>query len=141
MNLLSLSLAFFLAVTLESTILNIPLVLILLLVLFVRNKTPEIFFLAFILGFLLDVLKLQRAGVSSIYFLITLFIIFLYDKKYEINTLRFVVISSGTVSIVHLSLFSNPSVLQIVFSIIIGVISYICIGYINKFKVTKKSSR
>jgi len=85
--------SFILALLLEVTVVRLPLVLFLLLILFVRKKNPEIFVFALFIGILLDILNLQRIGITSMFFLVLLFLVHLYDRKYEINTLPFVLIS------------------------------------------------
>lgn len=84
----------FTGLMIETTFLKIPFVLIILLVIFLRFKNQGIFFLAFVMGILLDSLNIQRLGISSLLFLLFLFCVSLYEKKYQIKTLPFVIISS-----------------------------------------------
>lgn len=124
MNFLLLLITFFLAVILEITVIKIPLSLILLLVLFVRNKTPVIFFLALIVGAILDLSRVQVIGLTSIYFLIVIFLVFLYDKKYEIDTLSFIVISSVIISAINAFIYDMPVLTHVFLSLILGIFLY-----------------
>jgi len=113
--------SFILALLLEVTVVRLPLVLFLLLILFVRKKNPEIFVFALFIGILLDILNLQRIGITSMFFLVLLFLVHLYDRKYEINTLPFVLISCVG-GVLGQSLISYNSVIwiHILASIFIG---------------------
>jgi len=113
--------SFILALLLEVTVVRLPLVLFLLLILFVRKKNPEIFVFALFIGILLDILNLQRIGITSMFFLALLFLVHLYDRKYEINTLPFVLISCVG-SVLGQSFISYNSVIwiHILASIFIG---------------------
>jgi cell shape-determining protein MreD len=113
--------SFILALLLEVTVVRLPLVLFLLLIIFVRKKNPEIFVFALFIGILLDILNLQRIGITSMFFLALLFLVHLYDRKYEINTLPFVLISCVG-SVLGQSFISYNSVIwiHILASIFIG---------------------
>lgn len=86
-------LAFILALLVESTILQVPLILILLVLFFVICKDARIFPLAFGMGLLIDIFLFKPVGVSSIFFISFLFFVSLYDRKYEIRTLPFIMLS------------------------------------------------
>ena len=83
-----------LALILEGTVTSLPLVLICLLCFAIIFRSPAIFFIAFISGLLLDLLTLHAVGGASIYFLFFLLLVFLYQRKYEIDSLPFVILSS-----------------------------------------------
>ena len=82
------------AVLLEGTIISLPLVLVCLLCFLIALRSQSIFYLAFIAGLALDIFKLQPLGSTAIYFIIFLYIIVLYQNKYEIDSYPFVIFSS-----------------------------------------------
>ncbi len=113
--------SFILALLLEVTVVRLPLVLFLLLIIFVRKKNSELFVFALFIGILLDILNLQRIGITSIFFLSLLFLVHLYDRKYEINTLPFVLISCvGCVLGQGLIIYNSVIWIHILASIFIG---------------------
>jgi cell shape-determining protein MreD len=89
-------LLFFFAIIVESTIISIPLTLVGLLVLFVNKKDTSIFLYAWLTGVLLDIAYVRTIGLTSIFFTTFIFLVSLYDKKYEIRTLPFCIIAICT---------------------------------------------
>jgi rod shape-determining protein MreD len=109
------------AVLLEGSITSLPLVLSMLLVLAVNLRKQDVFVAAFLAGFLLDVLLVRPVGVTSIFFLCMLLLVFLYEKKYEIKSLFFVVLFAGLSSALYLMIFHSPDFfLQVVISTLIA---------------------
>lgn len=116
-----LPLGFFFIVLLESTILSIPLTLIVLLLFFVFKKSSEVFLYAFIAGLLLDITHVRTIGVTSIFFVLFLFLVSLYDKKYEICTVPFVMAAALVGSLANAYLFGHQSLLlQGIFGCVVG---------------------
>lgn len=87
---------------LESSLTTIPLVFISLLCLTVFYKNNFIFFLAFLFGILIDVLAFNTIGISSMFFVIFIFLVLIYQKKFEITTYPFVLITSFFGSLIFL---------------------------------------
>lgn len=85
---------FFLSIVLESTFVQLPLALVFLLIIFVKRKTTGVFEAAFIIGIILDIFIMRRVGLTSLFFTVFIFLVSLYDRKYEIHTFIFVVVSS-----------------------------------------------
>jgi|WetSurMetagenome_2_1015567.scaffolds.fasta_scaffold581908_2 cell shape-determining protein MreD len=120
------TLLFFLALLLESTVIHLPLILILLLILFVNNKSYNVFILAFFLGLLLDIMTVQRLGTSSLFFLVFLFLVYLYDRKYRIKTLPFVSIAAGIAAFLYTWIITNNiSLIGILISTIISAATFL----------------
>lgn len=101
-------LLFILALLLESTLTTVPLVLLALLCLAVARKKTWIFPLAFFSGILLDILLVRVVGLTSLFFLVYLFFVLLYDRKYEIRTLPFIMVSAFVGTLLYGVLFSLP---------------------------------
>lgn len=74
----------------EAMFFRIPLVLIALLLLFVLYRETWLFVAALLSGLLLDLLLLQTVGLTSIVFILFLFVVFLYEKKFEIASQVFI---------------------------------------------------
>ncbi len=107
-----LSIIFLLVIILEGSFISIPFALLFLLFLVLKNREPWVFVLAFFSGFLLDSLYLRSFGATSIFFLIFLFAVTLYEKKFEIENLSFVIIASFIGTFFYFSLFGNFFVIQ-----------------------------
>jgi len=85
---------FLLCFFLETTVIAIPLVMLWLLVSIVIIQEEWLFIVAFFIGLLLDSVSFSRLGMHSIFFLLFSFLIFLYEEKFEIHNMLFVVIFS-----------------------------------------------
>ena len=107
-----LSILFLLAVILEGSFISIPFVLLFLLFLTLKNREAWVFIFAFISGLLLDSLYLRDLGATSIFFLVFLFFVTLYERKFEIASLSFVIIASFLGTFIYFSFFGNFFVMQ-----------------------------
>lgn len=121
------------AAVLESSITTLPLTLLILVFAGVVTRSNNIFFLAFFAGLVLDFLSFRTIGLSSIYFVSFVFVIFLYQKKFEIQTLHFIMIFSFLGSLGYLILIGiNNFFIQSVFSAILSSFSFFVFGIFNK---------
>ena len=110
---------------LESSITTIPLILLVLLVSTVVIKDDIVFLLAFIFGILLDVLTFKTIGLSSAFFTFLVFLILIYEKKFEINTLSFIALSTLLSSFLFLIFFQRGNIIvQSLVSTAIGLIFF-----------------
>jgi cell shape-determining protein MreD len=91
---LVLLLSLFISILLEATILKLPLAFILLLCYSVLKRTEKVFLSAFFAGLLLDIFTLRSPGISSIFFLLFFAFVLLYQRKYEIKSYPFMLVSS-----------------------------------------------
>ncbi len=103
----SLFLLLFVAILLESTITNLPIVLVVLLCSAVILRNPGVFLWGFFSGIMLDALKLQTIGESSLFFLLFLLTAFLYDRKFEVQSVPFVLLFSFLGSVLYMWIFGN----------------------------------
>lgn len=94
MKILLIFIVLFLALFLETTFFSLPLVLLAIVLLGILFKEFWIFPVGFGVGIVLDVLSFRIVGVSSIFFVVMLGIVFLYDRKFEVQSLPFTVIFS-----------------------------------------------
>ncbi|MEK7450935.1 MAG: hypothetical protein AAB662_03310 [Patescibacteria group bacterium] len=123
---------FFLALTFLIVILSLfvaswPIVLVLLIFLAFERKT-WIFFLAFFGGIILDLMLFRFLGATSLFLAAFIFLIFLYENKFEIYTLPFVLIVSFVGSALYLVIFGYNYIFQqaIVSSIIAVLLFALC---------------
>jgi hypothetical protein len=88
----------------EGTITTLPLVLIAFLILMIFLRAKFLFWLALICGILLDIFQLRVFGLTSLLLVVFLFIVFLYEKKFESSTGYFILLATFIGSIIYLSL-------------------------------------
>lgn len=80
----------FVLLLLESTVTTMPITLGFLLLVYILKKDHLIFFLAFFSGLLLDTLLIRSLGTTSIFFILFFFTVFLYERKFEVQTPLFI---------------------------------------------------
>jgi len=108
-----------------STITTLPFILIVLLCFSVVFKTRWIFVLAFFAGLYLDIIFVRILGQSSIFFIIFIFLLFLYERKFEIQSIPFVFFASFLGSAGYLFMVnSNYIFMQAVVSSIFAVLIF-----------------
>ncbi len=112
------------AFLLETTIVSFPFVFVVLLVGSVLWPNAGMLVLGCAVGLLLDSIGFRTLGATGLFFLISLFIVFLYQQKFEIQTLPFVCIIAAVGSCIYILLFSYQFVLLqvILCSVFAGVI-------------------
>jgi len=122
-----LALAFLIiALILEITLTTIPFVFLILLCLLVLLKENWLFILAFVFGLLLDLLSFKTLGSSSIFLTVILFLVLLYQSKFEIATNAFVFFASLFGSFIYLLFlgYHDNLIIQAILSSIIGLILF-----------------
>lgn len=90
---------------------TLPLTLVVLVLILVLSKGFLAYLVAFIAGLVVDLLMLRHLGTTSLFFIIFLFILSLYQRKFEIKTVPFVFLSSFLGSIFYLRLFGYDNIL------------------------------
>ncbi len=109
----------------ESTFINLPLVFILLVVFCILKKSGYVFLSAFLAGILLDLTAVRFPGTSSIFFLLVLLMIMLYQRKYEINSYPFILVSSFVGTYMYLIIFNkHANLLQPFLCTILALVLY-----------------
>lgn len=125
------------SILLEATVTTLPLVLLTLLFLAVVFKSSDVYLIAFISGLFLDLFTLGRFGVSSLYFTVFVFLIYTYQRKFEIENIYFTLLFGFFGSFFYLLITGAQSlVLQSLVSTAIICTSFIVHGKFNK-KATK----
>lgn len=114
------------SIFLEGTMTTLPLVFLCLLLVTIFMRNLFLFILAFLAGIFLDAFVLRPIGEASIFLLFIVFLILLYQRKYEINSYPFVMIASFFGSLVFLLLFGyGHAIEQAIISAIIAVFLFI----------------
>jgi cell shape-determining protein MreD len=110
------------ALFLEVSLTTIPLIFLSLLCFMVLLRKEWILIYAFIFGILLDLLSFKTMGVSSGFYVVFLFLVILYQSKFEITTGYFVFIASLVGSLICLLLagYTDWLIVQVLASAVIG---------------------
>ena len=126
-------LSFLFSILLESSVTTIPLVFLVLLSFFVLERKEWIFALAFLAGLFLDILSFSIVGTTSIFFLVFLVLVFLYERKFETATNYFIFAASLAGSVLFLSLFSYSGTIIVegLVSSFIGVLIFMVFSKLN----------
>jgi len=108
-----------------SGITTIPFSVGLLAVITILFKKSWVFFWAFGLGLFLDLILIRPLGYTSLVLTIFVLFVFLYERKFETQTLTFVFFSSFLGSLGYLIIFGyNIVLLQSFVSAAIGVLLF-----------------
>lgn len=136
MKIFLLCLILILSVFIEGTTITIPVVLGLLVVLQTIYQDSWIFAAAFLTGILLDMFLLRTVGTTSIIFIAFLFILSLYEKKYEVKTSTFILTVTFLGSLIYLLIYKHNYVLQqAIVNSAIAVILFKVFGRIERKKL------
>jgi len=116
---------FFIALFLEGTVTNLPLVFISLVIITIAMRNLFLFLLAFISGIFLDAFALRPLGETSIFLLLCVFLMLLYQRKYEINSYPFVSLASFVGSLIYLLIFGYGNAFWLAgASIVVGLLLF-----------------
>lgn len=128
----------FLALILESTIIKAPLVLALIVAISSLEKVEAVFFVAFLAGLMLDIISFSSPGLRSLFFVSLVFMIYFYERKFEINNLFFVLFASIVGSSIYTAIF-YPSPFFVV-QILVGVSFSLLVFRLLSGKVRRRLS-
>lgn len=135
-----LGLVLFLAILFEGTAFSLPLVLNVLLVFYVIYGDSFVFPAAFFSGILLDLLLVRIVGQSSLFFITFLFIISLYESKFETKTFPFVLISSFLGSLISLEVFGYQNIFPLaVLNAFLSGFLFLVISHFEKLSANKSA--
>ena len=127
----------FFAILLESSVTTLPLVLLIILFMSIVRRSNDVFLTAFFAGLILDILSFGRIGFSSLYFTVLVFLVYSYQRRFEIDTINFMIIFSFFGSFIYLFLVGAGNVLfQSLFSVFLVSVSFFIFRKFNK-KVLK----
>ena len=127
----------FISVVLESTLVALPVTLAVIVFAAIVTQGKSIFLLAFIAGLLLDILALRTIGVSSLVFVVLIFLIYQYSGKFEIKTLNFFAVFIFFSSLSYLFIINGGNIF--LESILLTLISVVSFFIYNKSINSKKA--
>ncbi len=114
-----------LAVIIEGSITTFPVSVLVVVLSYILLRSNLIFFLAFFMGLILDVMTFRTLGVTSMILLGLLFLIFLYQRKFEITSTPFVFFSLLIGSYIYARLvIPDNQLLEAVLIAILGSLIY-----------------
>jgi cell shape-determining protein MreD len=129
--------AFLVEIILTST----PLILLMLLNFFVLEKKEWIFLVAFFSGIIFDVLSLRIIGGTSIFLITVLFLISLYERKFETSNVYFVFAASFISGAIYLTIFFNFSLVQSLATAVLGGIIFLFLNLLTNRKISSSFSK
>lgn len=94
---------------LQAGVIGIPLALGFLVMMWILYQESWVIVTAFLAGILIDIVSFHMLGASSIFFLATFFLIQLYQRKFEIQSLPFVGTSVFVVSLFYGAIYIQKS--------------------------------
>lgn len=122
MKRLLLGIFLFIAFLVEGTFTSAPLIIdILLLYYILYSEESTVFIASFIIGIFLDSISVRAIGESSLFLITFLFVVMLYQRKFEITTWPFVVSSSFLGAFVFLTVFGyQNTMMQSLFNLLLA---------------------
>lgn len=132
---LVLFLLLFFSIIAEGTVTMLPLVVISLLCLAILTRSSMVFVSAFVAGILLDAFALRPLGLTSLFLVTFVFLILLYQRKYEIYSYQFVVVASFLGGL--LFLFTSHSVQPILYAFVGTIVAVCFFALIRLFHVVE----
>lgn len=122
-------------IVLEGSVTTVPLVLLYLILLTVFTSKHVVFGVAFGAGILIDLLLVRPIGQTSAFYLLFLFFIVLYERKYEMATVPYVLATSLVGTISYGLIYGLPSLPLIIISGVgMSVVSFLVIKRFSPVK-------
>lgn len=123
---------FFTFFFLEASLTSIPLVLLYFLVLSVIFRNERIIFFAFLAGFFLDSATVRPIGITSLFLMLFLFLVFVYERKFETASYQFIFFASFFGAFFYLLFTKQYFALPIALvSSILGIIFFACAKWLS----------
>jgi cell shape-determining protein MreD len=130
-----------LAIGLEATILSVPLTLVSIIALSVMQRKEWVYLVAIAAGLLLDSLLFRPLGVSALFFLIAVGLIFLYQKKFETHHMVFGISFSVLAVVGYMLCFGNAhSITTLLITTILSCLLFGLPFFLQKFLTPRKKN-
>lgn len=113
-----------LAIFLEVAIVHAPLTLLTIILCGIFLKKQWLFFIALVAGIVLDSLLFRVLGIDSLLFVLILGVIFLYSRKFEIDSFPFFLLFSFLAGTIAILLFGGAYVVQIMIILFLGSFAF-----------------
>jgi hypothetical protein len=115
-----------------------PIGLFVMLILNSKNQNAPVFVLAFLGGLIIDVSSVRYLGGTSLFLTGWLFLILMYERKYEIDTIPFVMVSSFFGTFLYLWFFGYGDIfVQSIAGSFFGVVFFVLFRFIATFHQEK----
>lgn len=101
---------FFLFIILSNSLTTIPFSIAMLIVCAVIFRKPWVFFAGFLLGLLFDLFFVRSLGLTGLILTFIVFLVLLYERKFETQTLTFVFVLTFLGSLIYLWFFKYEMV-------------------------------
>ncbi len=130
----------FILTLLQGSVTTLPLVTLFFINAAVVEKKTWIFPASFLTGLVLDVLLFNPLGKTSLFLVIFLFIILLYDKKFDIQTFPFVFLASFVGSSIYFIVIGHiPNIfIQAITSAVISTSAFWILVVFNKLDIKER---
>ena len=116
----------FVSLFLEGTLISLPLLVAAVVLSSVMFRSGLYIFIVFLLGIIFDIVSVQRIGQTSIFLLGIVGAIELYDKKFEVRTLPFVLFACAVSVTVYLLIFGSYAFfIQLITSVLFSGVLYL----------------
>lgn len=126
------------ALLFESSVFSLPFVFITLLFFAVTSQSRRVFLFALISGIILDAMMVRTIGSSSLFFCTFLFLVFLYQRKFEITSVYFVLVATGAGTFIYGSLFGMPHIWSYVIASCLFAM-LLCAVLLRRFKKSSEN--
>lgn len=127
-----LTVALFIGAVVEALVIQLPFVMLLLLLAFMFSRKQWVVFLSIPAGILLDSLTFRTLGQSSIFFAIFLGIFFAYEKKFEVNSVGFMIFATLMGTLSYLLIFgSQYLIIQTILSLSCGLVFFFSATFVQ----------
>ena len=120
----------FLLGILEATGIGIPVVLDFIFLYYINTSKPDVFGWGLLGGIILDVVFLKTIGATSIFFMLFLCIVFLYERKFEILTIPFVFLATFLGGLFYMNMMGYYDVFQ--YALINSLLTVLCFKILTK---------
>lgn len=105
------------------------------------GQTEIVFLTAFFVGLLLDMLTFRILGLTSLFLVSFLFVLSLYERKFEINTIPFVLLTAfGGVSSFMLFFGHDHALTASFVGTLIAVVGFVVLSFMTR-KITRQEAR
>lgn len=123
---------------LQISLLHISLLAGSLVALFAIFHKEWIIFLAFFLGLLVDIVSFQHIGLSSLFFVGLFGVMLLYSRKFEVESLPFVVVFSLAAGITSALLFGGNVFFSILFIVSVAMLFFFVLLFLKNIFIKKQ---
>lgn len=133
-----LTICFFVAILLETSIIQLPFVLLLILVTTIMYKSEWVFIAGIFLGLLIDGLSFRHLGYTSIFYTVFLLFIFMYEQKFELRTIAFAALMSFIGGFFYFLIFGYQIlIIQVILTTLAGVLLFFIFDHLFKKEIRR----